>query len=514
MEYINLLDVIANKNIIRYRFETSEKIKQCLNSAYMDECKISELIVEYPQGVNVDVIPSSIKAIPFVGVMFGICLIFDGIIKCYDLDREFFDSINKQIDVFQNLYQFQLYHMRVICEKKANFLKGNCEGAALLFTGGVDATSALASTSKETTELINIYGGDILLSDVNSQNYFVEYAKEISRFFGLTFSCIKSNCRELFREPTLDNFFLLHFVGEKEWHGYWASIGHVIAMVSVTAPLLWDRKINKCYLGSTYSKNEVSFDANHIDVISNLSFFGCKVIQKDSDLTRIEKIRKIAKFEQDSRYNISLSVCWNKTNGKNCCKCEKCLRTIMEIEAAGENPYKFGFDVTENTYNDVYNLLLGNRPNPSFWGDIIKEINNRNMTDDCQYRWIKEYDMQSDCIFFPPYNLKEKKKIIVYGAGKVGQSYIKWIIKYYGCLVMWVDQNWKSIHMNEAIVMAPEEIICVDYDEIWIAIDDLEIRKQIKEYLIKSLGINVVKIKDDSPKHLYGGDKFIEFGLQ
>ena len=34
--------------------------------------------------------------------------------------------------------------------------------------------------------------------------------------------------------------------------------------------------------------------------------------------------------------------------GENCCKCEKCLRTINEILAEGENYKEFGFNITIN----------------------------------------------------------------------------------------------------------------------------------------------------------------------
>lgn len=91
--------------------------------------------------------------------------------------------------------------------------------------------------------------------------------------------------------------------------------------------------------------------------------------------------------------------------------------------------------------------------------------------------------------FYPfPFNkYTTNKNIIIYGAGKVGISYIKQI----KCsnssinLVLWVDKEYKKLQsINNIKISNPEEVLNKDYDSIVIAMIDKKIALSIKQYLI------------------------------
>jgi hypothetical protein len=100
---------------------------------------------------------------------------------------------------------------------------------------------------------------------------------------------------------------------------------------------------------------------------------------------------------------------------------------------------------------------------------------------------------------FPFWKLKaDDEKIIVYGAGKVGKSYIKQLtmssrVKCVG----WVDRNYDSISVDN--VDNPQTIIQKEYDRIVIAVEDEGAVSDIKNSLEK-MGVEKTKIIWKNPK--------------
>ena len=72
------------------------------------------------------------------------------------------------------------------------------EKNSLFFTGGVDATSALVSTFSKKPLLINIWGGDLRLTDQDSHAELEQYLKRLTQAMGLEFCFVKTNARSMF----------------------------------------------------------------------------------------------------------------------------------------------------------------------------------------------------------------------------------------------------------------------------------------------------------------------------
>ena len=106
--------------------------------------------------------------------------------------------------------------------------------------------------------------------------------------------------------------------------------------------------------------------------------------------------------------------------------------------------------------------------------------------------------------FMFPYHLipSEAAKIVVYGAGKMGVSYIHQIAdkKMYQ-IVAWVDMK-PSLYKNgdlEVMQFHPDMIRKLEYDYIIIALYDRKIRETVKEYLI-GMGVENNKIVEPDGK--------------
>lgn len=84
------------------------------------------------------------------------------------------------------------------------------------------------------------------------------------------------------------------------------------------------------------------------------------------------------------------------------------------------------------------------------------------------------------------------KKIVLYGAGRVGKDYYYEISKYQNCHIMnWVDQ--KNYQLEYAVINNMESIQSEDYDVVLIAVLDENLASEIREQLV-GRGIDQKKI--------------------
>ena len=90
---------------------------------------------------------------------------------------------------------------------------------------------------------------------------------------------------------------------------------------------------------------------------------------------------------------MNLRVCQKSKIAHNCCKCEKCLRTICGIFAEGYDPNDFGFKWQPKQFNDVKKLLRRKIIGPAqigCWYEIKERFieNKDNLPDIKELRWL------------------------------------------------------------------------------------------------------------------------------
>lgn len=113
--------------------------------------------------------------------------------------------------------------------------------------------------------------------------------------------------------------------------------------------------------------------------------------------------------------------------------------------------------------------------------------------------WLKQvFDLQIDGGYlFPYFEVRKGTDIILYGAGRVGYAYYKQIEENHYCnIIAWVDKNLNSKEKN---IIAPEEILNFNYNQIVIAIYDRNIANEIINELTV-LGIRREKILWTNPQ--------------
>lgn len=344
---------------IDYQYEAPDILK-----AYI---KGSPLFVEFP--CDMDDVPQSILSIPFVGIMSTVTMLMEVNIEVPVLDESFLKSIHLLSEVYENMYPHSKLNLSVCAKRTENARNAHGGGTALCFTGGVDATSAMIGLLDQSPVLLNIWGGDIRLTDSESHEELDAYLGGLTKYLGLNYCFIKTNGREMFYEDELGHLTTRH-VGRKNEYGWWATIAHSLSMISTAIPWLWKTGLDTLCLGSTHAAKEQSYDANNIELLNALSSQNWSIQIADGDLVRNEKVTKIVKWKEKTKAPIQLKVCWRRTAGKNCSSCEKCYRTILNIMSNHGDPNDFGFEVNGDTLMRIKAYLESHHVGVAFWGPI------------------------------------------------------------------------------------------------------------------------------------------------
>lgn len=111
-----------------------------------------------------------------------------------------------------------------------------------------------------------------------------------------------------------------------------------------------------------------------------------------------------------------------------------------------------------------------------------------------QYMRMMVWQSKPECFIkayeylFPFEKVNKQSRIVLYGAGVVGQTYFHQIKKSGYCeIVGWADKRWKSMD-SQFCMIAPENISSLKYDVVVIAVADKKVKNTIESEL-RALGV-------------------------
>lgn len=210
---------------------------------------------------------------------------------------------------------------------------------ACFFSGGVDSFSTLINNLKTNKNkigyLLLVHGFDINLKnkklfDATYQN-ILSYANKT----GLEVISIETNIRDITDSIVSWNF------------------AHGGALASTA--LLLRKGFKTIYIPSSYQTKQLFPWGSHPDLDKNWSTESLRVRHDGSNFTRLEKILSLSDSPLVLKH---LRVCWKNREGKyNCGKCNKCIRTMIELHIAGllseseTFPQKLDLKQVENLYS-------------------------------------------------------------------------------------------------------------------------------------------------------------------
>ena len=160
---------------------------------------------------------------------------------------------------------------------------------------------------------------------------------------------------------------------------------YVVSYRVMAAVLALQLLFDVYYFSSSYEIHEFHFpdnDSEFYDLLSCQNFSTSKVnfYSYGRDASRMEKLRYLAQIG-GATYKY-LQVC--QTSYKNCCRCEKCLRTMAELDLLGATgsdvsileKYAEVFDVDyyKKNRNRILGFGLSQRKEHSFWDDVYLKL--------------------------------------------------------------------------------------------------------------------------------------------
>ena len=331
---LEMKKITKKGNRIDYVYEMNGKWKEFLNEE-------NPMYIEYD--FNIEEVPDSIAIVPFICNILPISWVFDLTIKINEIDKQFYECIPEVKKGYINMHKIIPMLGKLEVEKiEENKYEPKNVGA--LFSGGVDATNTLVQHMKEKPMLLTLWGADVALNDKVGWEKVKNHHIGVANEFGLDYSFIKTNFRNFLNSTNLNNYVFLK--GQREW---WHDFQHGIGILGHIAPIAYKKCLGTVYIASSSTADVKGFIIASDPTIDNFVKYGnCKVVHDGFEFSRQDKVHNICKFAEENKgKNISLRVCWQSAGGENCCECEKCYRTILEIIAEKKNPKDFGFNLTE-----------------------------------------------------------------------------------------------------------------------------------------------------------------------
>lgn len=358
--------------------------------------------IEYD--VDITCVPPSVLWISFICNVLPVAWVCDATIEADALDDDFMAHVEEIKQGYINMYPMLSFRGNIHAKREKNEQIKAAEASGCFFSGGVDAHATFFRHLEEKPELISIWGSDIELNDNQGWSNVLGHIEETAKNYGVVYHIIKSDFRSVLREDRLSK--LVQVSGDGWWHGF----QHGIALISHAAPLAYVKGWNRVYIASSFSDEMKGLFtcASDPSIDNHLWVCGCRTIHDAYEWNRQQKVEYIVKRRLESKQPVFLRVCWESRGGRNCCHCEKCYRTILELVAEGADPNDYGFswdrESIKRCKGDIKNrITLLDFIVKQFYYPIQARLNeNRNIIHNYDdYKWFISWDLATFNTTFP-----------------------------------------------------------------------------------------------------------------
>lgn len=189
---------------------------------------------------------------------------------------------------------------------------------AAFFSGGVDSWSTVID-NPDLTDLIFVRGFDLdptvdhqrdLIDDVESR------LREVATGIGLPLHVVETDLRR-FSDPLI------------RWEAFYSS---ALAAVALLFESCFDR-----VLIPGDGDHEIQAPIGSAQLIDQL--WGTELLEIADDGGRLSREERLDRIAGNPLVQSSLRVCWHNTEGAyNCCRCRKCVMTMISLDAMGVLP--------------------------------------------------------------------------------------------------------------------------------------------------------------------------------
>lgn len=382
---IKILKASITDNIVAIDYQIDGRIEK-----YFSNSRSAKWIYD----VNVSDVPESIAIIPFVCNVLPIVWLTDAVLEVDLLDKAFYESIADFKAGYVNMYPMLPFNGKVLVRSVEENHNDN-KNTACFFSGGVDAYTTLLEHIDEKPTLMCIWGADIPFDDEQGFSVINKQNVEVSEQYNLQYHVIRSDFREIVNTDTLG------WLVRKSNDGWWHGFQHGIAIISAAAPLAYVNGIGLIYIASSFPEEMAGqYTCASDPTIDNYVHFGNTSIFHDGrNYDRQGKVRFLVKKSIEGM-PMKLHVCWEEESGVNCCKCEKCCRTLLEIISEGGNPNRMGFIWNKRINHRCKRFFLTELERDQAAVDRYYRVSQRRLIENWdiipdvrEYLWLRNMDM-------------------------------------------------------------------------------------------------------------------------
>lgn len=201
-------------------------------------------------------------------------------------------------------------------------------GSGLFFTGGVDSFFTLYKHLDQITHLVYIHGLEMSLDNLPLRNQISQMLRKVGTELGKNVIEIETNIRK----------FSSNFAGRRITHGF-ELVGFAFLLQNF---------FNRVWISDGVTYDQIIPQSLHPEVTSLLESQVMGISFVGNDLTRLEKTAILSRQtdflsekpkeffqvtpEQSKLMMQTLRICnENRGGAYNCGKCEKCLRTMIDL---------------------------------------------------------------------------------------------------------------------------------------------------------------------------------------
>lgn len=319
-------------------------------------------------------VPEAVLTIPAVAVMSTLVWFLGATLLVSVLDRKYAESLELVRTALKQMYpalpvQGELLIQKCVtavapCDEQETPRSTKC---ALLFTGGVDSVNSALRHQTSLPLLLSVLGADVRLYQANLWQEVNRDQAKWAQQLKLPREVIETDFHDFVREWAVDMQDRL-----LPPRGWWNECAHGVVLTGLTAPLVWQRQIETLFIAASFSAEYEHSNGSHPSIDNAIAWGNTSVVHDNFEQHRVEKIHDIVSWAAQTEATRELRICQLGHNGRNCCRCEKCCRTIAGIALCGGDPRNFGFAVDETCPDYIRRALESNR-----WM----------LTEDTTFRW-------------------------------------------------------------------------------------------------------------------------------
>ena len=343
----------ATESLIRVKIIKQNTVYFHLSNEFSKEYVRQPLHLSYPQEINLEDIPSSIVDIPLITNVIAVIWLSGKTYTIEEMDEDLYYSLIKIKTFFKRFFYNTAWEGELIPEQLVkNKIVNTTSQSAALFTGGLDSTNTVLRHFDENLSLISFNNPHKTTLEFAKQHDFDFYTIYMNHdaFLKLT-TLAKSSC------------------DISKW--FWdTSMG--LSWVGAATPFLYAMGIQTLYIPSGFTWKSFIFPDGQtllqpasplID--ENLSPTGLQVQHDIFTMTRTDKIKFISTFCTKNNIPTPQLVVCNyhqkcSVSYSHCNRCMKCLLTMLDILAIGENLQDYGFTLSEQQFIEKFKTFITN----------------------------------------------------------------------------------------------------------------------------------------------------------